>query len=349
MRRIFAVMALLFMCMYASASLAAVPLGGLTVALSPDEKVMVAAGDNRTLYVIDPATMEVTGRVWLGVCIVELQFNKDGGKLLAEDTDGALHLIDAKTWKVEKNSPKAGSMSAARDADLVAGLNADYNGQIVRILSMSDLSEKGQVKFEKGQKVAAMSLDAGGKRLAVWLESVNDDSEPKGAKPPADLKGLAAEDFKLKNDGKTSMVMVFKVPGGEKISEHKLYYSPSITGARALFQGDNVLVVNYMNLNAKITPEGEVTLFDLDNSFNYGLGFAPDQSVIMSGGLSVGTYTKTADLTKTVFKPDRLSGWPEYFKGFVVAKDGTAYGSTSAYRIIKVKPDGAFDRSVPVF
>ena len=81
-------------------------MGGLTVALSPDGKVMVAAGDNRTLYILDPGKMEVTQRVWLGVCIVGLQFNKDGNVLLAEDTDGTLHLIDVKTWQEKKNLPK---------------------------------------------------------------------------------------------------------------------------------------------------------------------------------------------------------------------------------------------------
>ena len=169
---------------------------------------------------------------------------------------------------------------------------------------MTDLSEKGQVKFDKGQKVAALGLDAEGKRLAVLFESVNDDSEPKGTKPPTALKGLEADEFKLKNDGKTSKLMVFKVPGGDKISENKLYYSPSVTGARILFQGENVMVVNYSNLNASIDAKGAVTLFGLNNSFNYGIGFSSDQKFLLSGGLSVGTYTKVADLGQTVFKPE---------------------------------------------
>ena len=349
MKRIITALILGLLCALSSISMAATPLGGLTVALAPDEKVMVAAGDNRTLYVIDPVSLEVTRRVWLGVCILELQFNRDGGLLVAEDSDGALHLIETQTWTEKKNLPKAGSLSTSRKADLAAGLDPDYNGQVIRFLSMTDLSEMGQIKFEKGRKVAAMGLDAEGRRLAVLFENVNDDSEPKGAKPPADLKGLAAEEFKLKNDGKTAMFMLFKAPGGEKISEHKLYYSPSYTGARILFQGDDALVVNYSNLNAQINSKGEAALFGLDNSFNYGLGFSPDQNILLSGGLSQGTYTQTQGMNKTSFKPDRLSGWPEYFKGFAVAADGTAYGATSAYRIIKIKPGGVFEKSVPIF
>ncbi len=333
----------------ASAALASNPLGGLAVALSPDGKVMAAAGDNRVLYVIDPAKMEVAQRNWLGTCIVDLEFNKDGSKLVAEDSDGTLHLIDAKTWNPVKKEAKAGKMSAARKADLGAGLNPDYNGQIIRFLSLNDLGAKGKVTLAKGEKVAALGLDPEGARLAVWLEPVTDDSEPKGGNPPADLKGLAADEFRLKNDGKTSRLLVFKVPGGEKQSEHKLYYSPSTSGAKILFKGDDVLVVNYTNLNAQINPKGEVTLFKLDNSFNYGIGISPDQQVLMTGGLADGTYTKVADMVKTSFRPDRLPGWPEYFKSFAVGADGAAYGATSGYRVIKIKPGGGFDKSYPVY
>jgi hypothetical protein len=328
---------------------AANPLGGLAVALSPSDSVMAAAGDNRVLYVLDPAKMEVTNRVWLGSCIVDLQFNKDGSMLVAEDTDGNLNLIDAKTWKLAKKEPKAGQMSAARSADLVAGLNPDYNGYIIRFLSTSDLSAKGQVAFAKGEKVAGFGLDPEGTRLAVLLEAVNDDSEPKGGKLPAGLKGLAADEFRLKNDGKTSRLIVFKVPDGTKVSEQKLFYSPSSNGLKVIFQGDNVLLVNYSDLNAKVSPKDEITLFKLDNNYNYGIGFSADHKVLMTGGLADGTYTKVPDLTKVRFQPDRLPSWPEYFKSFAVAADGTAYGSTSGYRIIKIKPGGHFEKSYPVF
>ena len=330
-------------------AVAGTPLGGLAVALSPSGNVMVAAGDNRVLYVLDPAKMEVTNRVWLGTCIVDLQFNKDGSTVVAEDTGGTLHLIDAKTWKPGKQEPKAGQMSTARNAGLAAGLNPDYNGHIIRFLSLTDLSAKGKVALAKGEKVAGFGLDPEGTRLAVLLEAVNDDSEPKGGNPPADLKGLAADEFRLKNDGKTSRLLVFKVPDGSKLSEQKLFYSPSISGLKVFFQGDNVLAVNYSNLNAQVNPKGEVTLFKLENSFNYGIGCSSDQKILLTGGLADGTYTKVADLTKTRFQPDRLPDWPEYFKSFAVAADGTAYGSTSGYRIIKINPGGGFDKSYPVF
>jgi WD40 repeat protein len=348
MRRMAMLVVLGLVLVFTSTSMAGVPLGGLAVALSPAEDSLVAAGDNRVLYVLNLDKLDVINRVWLGTCIVKLEFNKDGSLLLAEDSAGTLFLIDVKTWQVTKKLPKSEKMSAARSANLIAVLNPDYNGQTINMLNMTDLSEQGKIAFPKGRKVAALGLDADGGRLGVLMESVNDDSEPKTA-APADLKGLPLDEFKLKNDGKTSRFMVFKVPGGERLWEHKTFFSAGITGAKVLFQGENAMVVNYSNLNAQISPNGEITLFKLDNSFNYGLGFSPDQTILMSGGLSEGTYTKVGDLSMTQFKPDRMQGWPEYFKNFAVSGDGTSYGSTSGYRIIKIKPGGTFEKSVPVF
>jgi WD40 repeat protein len=349
MKRLLVLLCLALTLCLSSVVCATTPIGGLAVAVSPDGKVIAAAGDNRVLYVLDAAKMEVTNRVWLGSCIVDIQFNKDGNTVVAEDTDGTLHLIDAKGWKPVKQEPKAGQMSTARNADLLAGLNPDYNGHIIRFLSMSDLSTKGKVTLAKGEKVTALGLDPEGNRVALWLEPVNDESETKNPNPPKDLKGLPLEEFRLKNDGKTSRLVVFKVADGSKISEQKLYYSTSSSSWKLLFQGDNILLVNYSNLNAQVNPKGEVTLFQLDNSYNYGIGFSADQKLLLTGGLADGTYTKVADLSKVVFKPDRLPGWPEYFKSFAATTDGTAYGSTSGYRIIKIKPGGPFEKSVPIF
>lgn len=128
------------------------PLGGLSVALSPDNNTLVAAGDNRVLYVMNPESVEVADRVWLGTCIVKLDFNEDGSMLLAEDSAGTLFLIDAKTWEVAKNLPKAEKVSAARGVNTAAALNPDYNGHQIRILDMTDLSEKGVSPSRRGRR-----------------------------------------------------------------------------------------------------------------------------------------------------------------------------------------------------
>lgn len=334
---------------FCSSAFAATPLGGLAVALSPTGDVLVVGGDNRALLIADPAKMEVTNRIWLGVSILDLQFNKDGSQLLVEDTDGTVHQVDAGTWKLVKSEKKAEQMSVSQEADIVAGLDNNNNGPVVKLLSASDLSSNGQITLEKGQKVTALGLNAKGTRLAVFLGGIIDESEPKESKTPGDLKGLDAEEFRLKNDGKTSQFMVFAVPGGEKIFEKKIYYSPNGSGWKIYFQGDDALLVNYGNVNARVTSKGEVTLFKFENSYNYGIGASPDQTVILTGGLANGTYTKVDGMNQTTFKSDKIGGWPEYFKSFAVAADGTAYGSTSAYRVGRIKPDGSFDKAFPIY
>ncbi|WPL16398.1 hypothetical protein Thiowin_01352 [Thiorhodovibrio winogradskyi] len=333
---------------FASAPMAGTPLGGLAVALSPDEDTLVTAGDNRTLYVLNAADMEIVNRVWLGTCIVKLDFDKDGKVLLAEASDGNLLSIDTTSWQVAGNRPKSEKMSVARAVNRVAVLNPDHNGHSISFLDISDLSEQGRVTLPKGQKVAALGLDAAGERLGILTESVNDESEPKEPKP-ADLRGLEGDEFRLKHDGKTTQFLVFKVPSGEPLWEQKTYYSPSMTGMKVLFDGEAGVAVNYSDLNAKITPEGEVSLFKLDNGFNYGTGFSHDQSILLTGGLAKGTYTKVGAVSMMTFSPDRLQGWPEYFKDFAISEDGTAYGATSGYRIVTVKPGGMFAKSTPIF
>ncbi|MFH0782890.1 MAG: hypothetical protein V2B20_13215 [Pseudomonadota bacterium] len=335
--------------MTATSALATTPLGGLAVAVSSAGDILACAGDNRVLYILDTANMEVTKRSWLGVDAVDLKFNGQGSTLVIEDTDGTLHLIDSKSWQSVKRLSKVQQMTTAGSVDLVAGLNPDYNGHVIRFLSMTDFSDKGQIIFPKTEKVQSLGLNAKGDRLAVLMESVDDATEPKGEKPPADLKNLALEEFRLKNDGKTAVLKIFAAPDGKMISEHKLYYSASSSGCRLLFQGDKVLVVNYTNLNAVIDEKGAVTLFKLENSYNYGLGFSADQTILLSGGLADGSYTKVDGLAPVRFQLDRMSGWPEYFKSFAIAGDGTAYGTTTGYRVIKIKAGGIFDKSTPVF
>ncbi|MDY0274177.1 MAG: hypothetical protein RBR42_01915 [Desulfomicrobium sp.] len=323
---------------------AATPLGGLAVAVSPDGKQIVAAGDNRVLYAINAETMEVTERVWLGTPILALDFTQDGSKVVAEDTDGTLFLFNAQDWSIIKNEPKAEQMTVSREANLVAGLDR----QTVRLFSLENLSATGTITLGDKDRVACMALAPKGDRLAILLTPVDDDAEPK-EKVPTDLKNLEADEFKLKNDGKTSRLLIFSATDGSNIADHKLYFSASTVGATLLFQEENILIVNYTNLNAQIDAQGEVTLFKLDNSYNYGIGVSADHQTLLTGGLAKGTYTKVENLNKTTFSQDRLPGWPEYFKSFSVAPDGTAYGATSGYRIVKIKPGGALDKSYPVF
>jgi hypothetical protein len=116
-----------------------------------------------------------------------------------------------------------------------------------------------------------------------------------------------------------------------------------------LFDGDNVAVTNYKNVNAKLAPNGAVKMFELNNSYNYGIGIAPDQKLIMTGGLRRFSVTKTDSVAGVTGELPKLPGWPEYFKGFTATADGSAiYGATTAYRVVKIGSDGNVLAVVPV-
>lgn len=331
--------------MAACAIQAASPLGGLAVGVSPDGKNLAAAGDNRTLYLLDASSLEVQKRVWVESSIVAMAFNQAGNKVALEDTGGAVRLVDVADGKVVANVASAEKMAASTAANLLAGV-ANRNTEIV-LHSLDDLTLKGKIAINKGERVAGLGFDEAGKKLAVWFEPVNDASEPKDNKSPTGLKGLEASEYKLKNDGKTSWMRVFDATNGSLAWESKIWYSQSASSCQVLFQGESVLIVNYNNINAIVDPTGAVKLFNTDNSFNYGMGGSA--TLLLTGGLSNGSYTKVATLEATTFKLDKLPGWPEYFKSFAADSNGVGYGGTSSYRVVRIAGEGKDIKAVPVF
>ena len=68
MKKILLASAIAFTIAFAAVSLARDPSwGGLAgLAVSPDGKTIVTGGQNRVIYVLDAATLEVKQRVWAG-------------------------------------------------------------------------------------------------------------------------------------------------------------------------------------------------------------------------------------------------------------------------------------------
>ena len=115
------------------------PLGGLTVAISPDNLTIVTGGNNRVLYVMDAKSLAVKKRIWLKTSIWGLNFNQDGSMLLMEDTVGTISFINTKTWKVEKEVKKTFYLSPSMEANLCAALNSKEK---IIFMSMNDGSLK---------------------------------------------------------------------------------------------------------------------------------------------------------------------------------------------------------------
>ena len=328
---------------------AANPLGGLTVAVSSDGSRLVAGGDTRTVLVLDPGTLEIQHRQWIERPIVALAFSKDGGTLAVQDTSDDLLLLDTSDWSVKAEIPKRVGFAVSTEADLVAGHDGNSNGPKIFVHSLSDGAERFSTALGKGVRIAALALSNDGSRLAVLTEATKDADEPEvpSSQVPKDLRGAELEEFKQKNDGKTSVLHLFDVAGGGPLGEAKTYYSTN-PGATLFFDGDAVVAVNYLNVNARIAPSGETAIFQLQNSFNYGIGRSHDGSLILTGGLARQSVTKAADLVGSVGTVEKLPGWPEYWKGFSAASGDAIYGATSAYRVFKLDGSGAVQASVPV-
>ena len=274
----------------ASASLstvqAATPIGGLTVAVSADGSQLVAGGDSRTLIVLDPETLKTTKRHWIGTTIVDLVFSKDGSVLAVHDTADAVYLYKTSDWTEIAKIPKVVNFSAAPDADLIAGHDGGYKELNAKVYSLTDGSEKASIPLPEGKKVAVLGINAEGTKIAILCQGEKDESEPKVEYNaiPKDLKGIAAKEFQQKNDGTTSTFLLIDIADSSIEKEAKTFFTES-RGSIA-YSGDNIALVAYGNVNAKITPSGEFTLFDLKNSYNYGIGFNRDCSKILTGGLA---------------------------------------------------------------
>lgn len=319
----------------------ATPLGGLTVAVSEDGSQLVAGGDTRTLLVLDPNTLEVQSRHWVGTSITQLMFNKDGSVLAIGDSADSVFLFSTADWTQIAEISKVAGFSAAPEAGLIAGHNNSYRDAKVSVYRFADGSEKASVALPEDFKVAMLALKGDGSKIAVLSQSAKDPDEPKveRADIPKDLKGIARKEFEQRNDGDTSSYLVIDVAGASIESQAKTFYEER-TGSM-VYHGDDVLIAAYGNVNVRINAAGEFKLFALENSYNYGRGFTRDGGMILSGGLASYSITAADTLKAVTGKIDKLPGWPEYWKGFCGTSDGKLlYGGSSAYRVVRFNPDG---------
>lgn len=327
---------------------ASVPLGGLTVAVSPGGEKLVAGGDSRTLLVLDPKTLAVKDRIWIETTIVDLAFDNAGATLAVADTDGSVLLFDAAGWKKRAVIAPRSAIAFSSAADFVAGPDKRNSGS-VSVFSMADGKEVSKLQIPGGGAVANLGFSADGKRLAVILRSKDgDEKKVAGSAIPKELKGLEREEFVLKNDGKVSELLIFDVASGKLLTQVTTFYSLD-NSATVLFDGDVVVAVNYRNINARLAPDGQVTLFGTANSFNYGIGVTPDQKSILTGGLRAFSFTRAGGAADTKGELPKLPGWPEYFKGFTATADGkTIYAATTGYRVVRIGADGKVIAIEPV-
>ncbi len=346
----------------ASSASAAVPLGGLTVAVSPKGDQLVAGGDNRVIYVLDAKTLEVKKRVPFAAPIIRMGFDASGGTLAVSDNDGTLHLIETSGWttKAQQKNRHRAVFSPANG--LVASTDTDYRSNTISVTGITDGKDVFSAKLPAQMPVAAMGISPDGARLAVLLGANDDKDEPKVnySDIPKDLKGLARKLFEMKNDGKTSLAQLYDLKTGKLISEKKTFFSMNHSQSIAAFVKDGVVFNEYSNYGLEFGENGEGRLIQFDGSFLYGSGVSHDGKYIMAGSLRDFVVLDTASIAAKAGEPDKLAGtvksidklpgWPEYFKGFDAAAGGKAmYGATTGYRVVLFDASGQILKAAPVY
>jgi hypothetical protein len=351
MKRFVTIALLAIFTMIAGQAFAAVPKGALgAIAVSPDGTTIVAAGDNRVLYVLDAEDLSVQGSIWIGINPLEIHFSNSGETIVIHDTKNNLVFYSTKTWKPIGEVSDANSIAVAEKADIiVASGRAKGRDEkaVTAIYGYSLATGKQVISAEVAVGVHAIGVLSDASRIFALSKPIKTDKEKK-EKPPANLKGLDKEEFKQKHDGKYAQFVTLDKTGKE-LGRYTTWYSSSSAVLLAA-QGKSIFALNYSNINAELDRTGkQAKLFKSKNSYNYGMGYSATSNVVATGGMGTGSIMNLADGTAIKFKTERIGGWPEYFKGFAIAKDGTTYGGTTAYRLVKIWPDGKVEMVKPVF
>lgn len=320
-----------------------------TIAVSPDNSTLIAAGYNRVMYVCNPADLSVKQRIFLEIIPYDASFTSDGKSLAIVSSDRFVNVYDTTTWEKKAEIPKAQDVSFAHGSDeLVVMLATNYRDkkriQPIAVYDMSTGEKKREASFEFEGYAIGTNQDAS--QVVLMSRPKTDEAETK-EKTPKELKDLERAEFELKHDGKTAEVLWLDSELKET-NRNKTFYSDS--GTNHIFVKDNIAThLVYRNRCVQFTPDGQAKLFKTDTSFNYGMGVSRDMKTIAAGGLATGMVMNAETQTSTSFKHSRLPGFPEYFYGFAIGPDGIAYGGTSAWRIIKISAEGKVISETPIF
>ncbi|MEZ5872699.1 MAG: WD40 repeat domain-containing protein [Nitratireductor sp.] len=336
---------------FAHQAAAGLPKSALgAIAVSPDGKTIAAAGDNRVLYLLDADTLDVRERIWIKLSPMSLFWTKDGKTLVMQHTDDVLALLDTSTWEQRGEIPKFNKISFAPQSEMVVTAvqgerNDDHYKTILRVhdLNTGKMLKENELDYE----IVSIATTPDASRTVIATKEVDNEAEAK-VDPAADLKDIEKETAQKKGDGKT-MDFAWFDSDLKETARITSWYSTYYTDGLHLHDGKTYLL-SY-GTSAVISENGDAELFQsYGPNTSYGYGFTADNSTMISGGLSSGTLFDIASRTETNFDlGERLPGWPEYIQGVTVAPDGTIIGGTSAYRVMKMSPDGKVELVKPVF
>lgn len=318
------------------------PEDGLQLALHPNGETIMAGGENRTLYTVDAATLEVTNRVYFGSTINKMMYSPDGSLLFVQDSEPDIYVLDAATLEVQSTLGGYGTMSMAPAANMMVALNRDYDGDTLTLFNTSGMEQKS-ITFGEDDDIASIGISPDGTKVAVLFDEIDSENEEdvSWGDIPEEYEGFAKDVYAEQHDGEEARYILYSLPEFEVLADYVGFYGPNDDDL-VLFQGDDALIINFSNENARYSPDGTVEMWEWAGGSNaYGAGLSNDHTILATGSLADGTIVDLANNSDVSFDIDDLPGWPEYFSSFAIADDGTVYGATDAFRLVKITQAGA--------
>jgi hypothetical protein len=284
---------------------------------------------------------------------MRMAFSPDGAVLVVESTT-AVQWLKSDTLEPFATLEGASGMQPLPAIGAVAVRIPSYTKPAIGILGFSDATERASVPLDPRDRLAAFGVSEDGKRVALLHAQKKNEGEEKirGREIPEEIrkaKGAALADFEQRHDGMGAMYRVIDVATGKPTLEKQLFYSCQGYSDIVRWLGDEVLVIGERNQCARIDAKGEVTVFTIGDGRINAFEVAPDGKTIWTSDMRLGRRTQTKDLSSKPFQIDALGGLKEMLKAFTVAADGTAFAGTTAFRVLRIRPDGLLGGVVPVY
>jgi len=285
--------------------------------------------------------------------VVNLSLDKTGSRLLITDDARRLRIFATDKWTLVKEFTNVShdQVSFAPLANLVSVLK----GRKMLLIDMADGAEKAQLALpDEYGMYAVMSPDA---RRAVVISTLQTSTEEKlqESKWPKDLPSdLEKEMFRQEHDGSQSRIAVVELPTGKILAEQKAHWftaPPPIHGGGFKWQDDGLMFAPYNGPWVHIDSNAQVKMLKAPAWCNYGLGWSLAGDFCYTGSLAtyVRLHNGKEDAKEELAREQLVPGFPEYFHGFGVEADGSAYAVTSAHRMARIDKHGKVVEIKPYF
>ncbi|RMH47634.1 MAG: hypothetical protein D6686_12335 [Alphaproteobacteria bacterium] len=334
-------------CALAATAAADTPANGIgSLSVSPDGRTVLAAAENRVVYVLDGQDLSVRERIWIKVSPVWIRHVAGGRQVLVRGTQGELIAFDSEGFEELWRVSRTAAVDHARAADQVVFAVRQGRNTIIGVLDAA--STETVASFDLGEmRVREVAISPDGGRITVLGVDDKRESEER-QNPPAGLADLAREQFAQEHDQRGARIVTIDVASGQITAVDSWYSGKTVRGMA--FAGDDTIVLAHGRNVARISPAGEVALIDTGAAFHYGAGLSADGRRIYSGALAqLNIKTLGSTGARAMALTDPLPGWPEYVVSFAEMPDGRLIAGTSAWRVVEISADLGAMRTVPVF